>query len=89
MCFPLSTALSLVFTDWGDDAGASKVIIIPRASMTLCVTTEARDAMSELAGIFCAAFWCRARFTFSRNIETSKVIDLEKFVSHGDLDPIY
>ena len=20
--------------------------------------------MSELAGIFCAAFWCRARFTF-------------------------
>jgi len=57
--------------------------------MTLCVTTEARDAMSELAGIFCAAFWCRARFTFSRNIETSKVIDLEKFVSHGDLDPIY
>jgi len=30
-----------------------------------------------------------AQFTFSRNIETSKVIDLEKFVSHGDLDPIY
>jgi hypothetical protein len=25
----------------------------------------------------------------SRNIETSKVIDLEKFVSRGDLDPIY
>jgi hypothetical protein len=25
----------------------------------------------------------------SRNIETSKGIDLEKFVSHGDLDPIY
>ena len=32
--------------------------------MTLCVTTEARDAAGELAGVFCAGFLCRARFTF-------------------------
>jgi hypothetical protein len=60
--------------------------------MTLCVTTEARDAAGELAGIFCAGFcddlqgFDVAAFSSSA-ANVMKVNgarhDLEKFVSRG------
>jgi len=96
--FPLSTPISLVLRRWGGGAGASKLIIIP-ASLNDSVRNDRGFEMPRASWhrIFCAGFWC-ARFTFitfaavKLKAATSKprrVIDLKKFVSRGDLDPIY